>query len=300
MSVLIGADPELFAFKGDKPISVHNLLSGDKRNPLPVDEGAVQVDGTAAEFNIIPTDSVDVFVNRIIKVRKNIESIIQQADKDVVLRSVPAVKFDSDYWATIPSANKELGCDPDFDAYTGKENVIIPEEKRKGFETMRTGSGHIHIGWRNPKKPFKDDVEKYDHFVNCRVLTMLIDNVILPFEYKWDKDVERRKLYGKPGAFRPKPYGLEYRVLSNAWVDQPDIARVLFETIIELVEQVKKSDIDIVEYGNGGVRLYGTERIIGRHECYSYSTYWESYDVPNNASKSKLKNFFRNYKMEAK
>jgi len=52
MTVLIGADPELFAFKGNKPISVHNLLTGDKKNPLPVEEGAVQVLLTQKKYSL--------------------------------------------------------------------------------------------------------------------------------------------------------------------------------------------------------------------------------------------------------
>jgi hypothetical protein len=33
-----------------------------------------------------------------------------------------------------------------------------------------------------------------------------------------DDGIERKQLYGKKGAFRPKPYGTEYRVLSNFWI----------------------------------------------------------------------------------
>ena len=292
MTVLIGADPELFAFKGNKPISVHNLLTGDKKNPLPVDEGAVQVDGTAAEFNIVPTDSEKVFVERIAKVRNNIQSIIQKVDSKVVLRSIPAVQFDKDYWETIPSVNKELGCDPDFNAYTGGENQIVPEEQRVGFETMRTGSGHIHIGWRDPKVPLETEEQRKEHFINCRVLTMILDNVILPFEKYWDNDKERRKLYGKPGAFRPKPYGCEYRVLSNAWVDKPEVAGILFRTITDIVNKIKKGRLQIHETTSGKLEINGANKLTTWYCVSRYIGCYDGYNLSNYSPVYRLVRFF--------
>jgi len=37
-----------------------------------------------------------------------------------------------------------------------------------------------------------------------------------------DPDTVRRNLYGKSGAMRFKPYGVEYRVLSNFWLTSAD------------------------------------------------------------------------------
>jgi hypothetical protein len=47
----------------------------------------------------------------------------------------------------------------------------------------------------------------------------------------WDKDATRRQLYGKAGAFRPKPYGMEYRVLSNRWLDSEPLMRWVYNTL---------------------------------------------------------------------
>jgi hypothetical protein len=44
-----------------------------------------------------------------------------------------------------------------------------------------------------------------DLFVGCQMI-------------EFDKDTDRRQLYGKPGAFRKKSYGFEYRTASNAWI----------------------------------------------------------------------------------
>lgn len=224
-AVLIGADPELFAFdkKLGHYVSVHNLLEGDKKNPMPVKDGAVQVDGTAAEFNITAAKTVEEFCNRIALVKQNIEGIIQKRNPNVILVSQPWVEYGKDYWDTVPEANKELGCDPDFNAYTGEPNPR-PDPVKIGRPSLRTGSGHVHIGWTKGA-----DVNSKIHLLDCMLLVRSLDKHLLPvIEKYFDKDTVRRELYGKPGAFRPKPYGVEYRVLSNVWVTNPDATKIVY------------------------------------------------------------------------
>jgi hypothetical protein len=46
---------------------------------------------------------------------------------------------------------------------------------------------------------------------------------------EFDDDKDRRSLYGKPGAFRVKPYGVEYRTASNAWITSEDRIRYIWD-----------------------------------------------------------------------
>lgn len=236
VDILIGADPELFAFnkKTDQYQSVHDCLVGDKVNPFKVNLGAVQVDGTAAEFNIDAASSKNAFIRNIRTVKATIEGMIKEKNPDLILVAQPHVEYNKDYWETIPQYNKILGCDPDYNAYTGEANPR-PDPEKIGKPTLRTGSGHIHIGWREPTE-FKSDAEEWVHFQECCALVKLLDHFILPVEKQWDKSEVRRSLYGAPGAFRPKLYGVEYRVLSNKWVGNEEVTSWLYDTIKGIVE----------------------------------------------------------------
>jgi hypothetical protein len=47
----------------------------------------------------------------------------------------------------------------------------------------------------------------------------------------WDSDKKRRELYGALGAYRPKSYGVEYRVLSNAWLESKEKMDIVYDVI---------------------------------------------------------------------
>src|SRR4051812_24076072 len=110
---LLGADPELFMrnLNGGNFVSAHGLIPGTKHQPHPVPFGAVQIDGTALEFNIDPAASADEFVHNIQAVRNTITSMVP--GYNVVAE--PTALYDQEYFDwEVPATAKELGCDPDY------------------------------------------------------------------------------------------------------------------------------------------------------------------------------------------
>jgi len=228
MKLLIGADPELFVqgVKDGKFYSAHNMIEGTKYAPQKVDFGAHQVDGMALEFNINPAATVEEFTHHILAVKKSLHETIGMGRFN--LCAFPSVKFSKSVWNKTPEVAKILGCIPDYNAWIngGLEN---PAPHNQG--TLRTGAGHIHIGWG-------EDFEIKDkgHIEECVGLVQQLDLSVGLASLVWDKDYDRRKLYGKAGAFRPKTYGCEYRVLSNAWLQQDNLIKYVYDATVKASE----------------------------------------------------------------
>lgn len=99
--------------------------------------------------------------------------------------------------------SRVFGCEPDYCAYTKKANP----RPRPDHPGMRSAGGHIHV--ETQAHPL-EVVKAMDLFLG-------VPSVIM------DDGKERKKLYGKAGAFRPKSYGVEYRTLSNFWMFDPKL-----------------------------------------------------------------------------
>lgn len=230
MTVLIGCDPELFVQdkRTGEFLSCHDFIPGNKAMPVEIPFGAIQVDGVAAEFNIQPAGTRKEFLHNIKRVQTILEIIVRNKNPDYQLVASPTVKFKPEYFYNLPDEVRELGCNPDYDAYTGKVNP-----KPNSDRPMRTGSGHIHVG-------FTKDVENcYDehHVQRCTTLVKELDFVLLTSSREWDQDTERREMYGMPGAFRPKPYGVEYRSLSNKWLDYDWAKSFIYDVTLNLTHR---------------------------------------------------------------
>lgn len=210
----IGSDPELFLEQTDGTFVnafegiAKGCLWGTKAAPEKTAYGAIQVDGMAVEFNTMPTDNPSKFYD-----------MINDGILDACIRFGKAVPskdsikhFDKDWLLSQHPAAIELGCDPDYNAWRKGE----PNPRPEVINPCRTAGGHVHIGWKDPSIPI---VDVGSHIDECCAVVRHFDYVLgvwsIPLD---DNGAARRSMYGTAGAFRPKDYGVEYRVLSNFWI----------------------------------------------------------------------------------
>ncbi len=224
MDLKIGADPELFLQrKSGEFVGAHEInFPGTKEKPFPVKSGALQIDGFALEFNIDAANTRDEWLGNI----KDVYHEIQQRAEGYNVVAAPCADFNKEYFDSCSEDVRRLGCDPDYNAYTGAKN-----SPPQGDVPFRTASGHVHIGWTTGADPF-DQV----HFEDCRAVIKQLDYALGCNSLLFDKDNRRRSLYGKAGAFRPKSYGVEYRVLSNVWLTDEALIEWVYDTTTKAVE----------------------------------------------------------------
>lgn len=224
MDITIGCDPELFVTQNGKFRSAHGLIPGTKEKPYVIKDGAVQVDGMALEFNIDPVNTEDDFVAKVNSVMGQMKEMVPGYDFAIV----PSCRFNGNHFRVQPEEARELGCTPDYNAYTLNANP-----RPDNNTTMRTASGHIHIGF------CKDaDVESDEHMMRCATLVKQLDVYLGLPSLVFDPDSKRRAMYGAAGAFRPKPYGVEYRVLSNAWLLSEPRMRFVYKQTVRAVNDL--------------------------------------------------------------
>lgn len=239
MEILVGADPEVFMKKEGKFFSAHNAIPGDKKNPHKVKAGAVQVDGMALEFNIDPAKNEKEFVENLTTVMGVLKSMVPEYS----LEAVPVADFDEEHIKAQPKEALELGCEPDYNAWLNGEVNPRPD----GEVSFRTGAGHVHIGWGSGF-----DVADPDHLEACCMVVKQLDYYLGLGSLVYDKDGARRRvMYGAAGAFRPKPYGVEYRVLSNSWLKSEELMAWVFRMTKKAVDDLmsgKKAYITFQDY----------------------------------------------------
>jgi len=209
----IGADPEFF-LKNEQGLvyPACGLIGGTKEDPLPVPYGTLQEDNVTMEIGIDPATSVEEWVHNLNTVTE--EGAIRAAEHGLYIANRASAEFPM-FLLLQHEAAMVFGCEPDYNAYTGRENPNPSVDS-----TLRTCAGHIHLGYDNDRT-MRQAME----------VVQYLDWVVGLWTVLHDPDTARRERYGKAGAFRPKPYGLEYRVPSNFWLQSDELKREMFTRV---------------------------------------------------------------------
>lgn len=248
-----GSDIEFFiqTLKGD-PIPAIGMVGGTKDKPKPLGgQYFIQEDNVAVEFNIPICKSPKDFTNAVLTGYRKCMDVLPRSV--VPLGGVASIEFDMLYLQN-PQA-MEFGCEPDINGWTRRVN---PRPKADNMR-LRSAGGHVHIGWDNPDMETRFDlIRACDVFAGIPSVTE-------------DKDTRRRELYGKAGAMRIKPYGVEHRLLSNYWLFDPAYTGAVitrYKRAIDFLNYghvVDPNDADkIVEAINNGDRA-GGKRLLQKY-----------------------------------
>lgn len=223
----IGADPEMFLYSEteEKFVPVCGLVGGTKKEPIPVTkEGhSLQEDNVMVEYTIPPCATRREFIDNIMFMRNYIDDTILKP-KGLVSKCIASATFNAEDLKSDQAL--EFGCQPDFNAYTYEPNVVNRENI-----LLRTSGGHIHIGYDKPS--FVKSIE----IVKALDLYLGLPSLML------DTDTERRKMYGKAGAYRIKSYGVEYRVLSTFWTASEELISWAFNATQQAIDFVNTGGI---------------------------------------------------------
>ncbi len=233
-NITLGSDPEVFVFDTirNQIISSIGLVGHGKYNPkdLSIPGYKVQEDNVLLEFNTPPVSSKQAFIDSIATGLNLIEEEAIGLNRAI---RIQASAFLPETELQHPSANI-FGCDPDFDAW--KEKVNSPPAPPENG--LRTAGGHVHVGWKeaNPlKEGMREEINK--HIVRWMDLLLGVPSILM------DMDKDRRKLYGKAGAYRDKPYGVEYRTLSSFWIDNPKKVGWVWDQTMRAIEEVDNENL---------------------------------------------------------
>jgi hypothetical protein len=182
----------------------------------------VQEDNVMLEWNIPVCDTPNKFSKAMAKAR-TIWTKVLDADKYDVLYC-DAAHFNPEYLQSRQA--QTFGCDPDRDAYQGGAVRTMPENIMSNW---RTAGGHIHIG---------ADFQCPDFVVAlfCDLFIGVNTGVLNQGKSK------RTDWYGKPGIYRSKEYGIEYRTPSPIWASNADYTQYISHGAWGLAKWLSESD----------------------------------------------------------
>jgi hypothetical protein len=212
----LGADPEIFAFKGNKLLPAYMFLP-------PKGNGRLQYwDGFQAEFKFLfGYRCQNNLVKNTRESLRTLDNTLKAKYPDAHLSLINVVKIPQETLTKADPQYVMLGCEPSFNAYKMFGKPV--ENPRK--LTVRFAGGHMHFGGWYTHPSYAKIVKTLDKILGVWAVgaARFTDTSI------------RRQYYGMAGEYRTphysadETYGVEYRTLSNFWLASPGVMQATWD-----------------------------------------------------------------------
>lgn len=234
LDVRVGCDPELFLYSKELKcyVPAYNMVPGTKEEPYEVPKGTVQVDGTLIEIGIDPAKTREEFLNNI----KTVLSWVQDHVGDQYeLHCGAMIRYDSELVESLPASCFASGCDRQYVMSNLRGPAISVIHTKPVPKEVALSGGHVHIGFCKEK-------EIYDvaHLTDCLYVSRKFHEHFRSMNEFSTSENTRAKLMGfrREAAVRIKPYGIEYRNPSSAWLQSERAVLKMFDYAAESVLSV--------------------------------------------------------------
>jgi len=194
-AVTFGSDPELFFVKNGQIVPSNDVIT--------TDGGDVTRDGFQLELNPQGHTCREIAGSNIARALFRAEEIASNIGAELSI--AVGVTVGDEAWKKSTFETRRFGCNPTSNVYQKINRLATGMRIR-----FRSGAGHIHIGGLNAH-------EKADLPTIVKLMDIIGGNTAVLID-RDENNAHRRKYYGRAGEYRPKQYGLEYRVFSNFWL----------------------------------------------------------------------------------
>lgn len=225
-NLLFGTDAEFFLEdSNDNVIPASTCIPGTKESPFKLDNGVCHPDGLSLEVGCPPADTAEGMLANLFAVIDEVKTKYLDPN-GITISDKMEVKVADVLGAT--KKDLEFGCGSEYERGSStmfKNGARSGEYRYSGF--------HIHLGYTEGQE------DSYWSYCDASKLVHLLDQETI--KAGLGTTDRRAKQYGGIGAFRVKPYGLEYRCMDCSVITKQAKFNRLLQMLTDLPSMMERT-----------------------------------------------------------
>lgn len=221
LDLMFGTDAEFFLIDADgNVIPASQVVPGTKSEPFKLDNGVCHPDGLSLEVGCPPADTPEGMLTNLFAV---LEEVTEKYLKPAGVTIAPFMEARLSQVKGATPADLEFGCGSEYDV---NSHEIYKQSDRSLTQRTRYSGFHVHLGYTS------DQPDSYYTYQDAGRLIRILD--ILVKSYDLNTTCDRARQYGGLGAFRIKPYGIEYRCMDCSVITKPE----KFQRLLRMLKRI--------------------------------------------------------------